>query len=347
MLIERHPFRQLVGALAAMMLQVIRQPIADMPVDLPVRVARVPQRKVVRPAFQLPIQLVNQSRDRRAALTTICHLADSPAPSAAPSSTAPHSDIAGRVHTGRDASEMCNPESPDSLFSSRRSTTRVFSRLISSPSHCLELLFDPASQAWPLIARQHDKVVGIAHQSWPSPTGPVHRPDETACRTNAGTGSPAAAKSLRLAAFPSSSGSTCPARLRLRPVPRLGFPATSGSVSVRSGPPLASAGTPSACRAESNRSSLSSPRHTPPDTRLSDDRVSPPAPDAPSGRDGTHRSNPRNRLRRSAPESTGSPSAPLGPAPSVSPTVAASHWPSVCRRAVPVAAGRSWLRSAS
>ena len=45
MLVIRHPFRQLVRALAAMMLQVVRQPIADMPVDRPVRLARVTPRR--------------------------------------------------------------------------------------------------------------------------------------------------------------------------------------------------------------------------------------------------------------------------------------------------------------
>ena len=93
---------------------------------------------------------------------------------------------------------------------------------------------------------------------------------------------------------------------------------------------------------EHDRSSLSGPRHTPPDTPLSDVRVSPPAPGAPSGPDETHRSNLRSLLRRSAPGSTGSPSAPPGRAPSECPAASASHSPSVCRRAVPVAAGRSW-----
>lgn len=59
-----------------MMLQMIRQPIAEVPVYVPVRVERVSQLKVVPAAFQLPLQLVDQARDRRTALTTIRHLAD-------------------------------------------------------------------------------------------------------------------------------------------------------------------------------------------------------------------------------------------------------------------------------
>src|SRR5258708_19500870 len=93
---------------------------------------------------------------------------------------------------------------------------------------------------------------------------------------------------------------------------------------------------------EHDPSSLSGPRHTPLDTRLSHARVSPPAPGGPTGRDGTQRSNLRNLLQRSAPGSTGSPSVPLGRAPSVCPTAASSHSPSVCRRAVPLSACRSW-----
>src|SRR5471030_1441782 len=47
---------------------------------------------------------------------------------------------------------------------------------------------------------------------WHSPTALVHRPDETACRTNAGTSSPVEVRSPRLAAFPVLSGSPYPVR---------------------------------------------------------------------------------------------------------------------------------------
>jgi hypothetical protein len=118
------------------------------------------------------------------------------------------------------------------------------------PQPFLDLLFDPALQTWPLIASQHDKVVGSSAPVWRSPTVLVHRPDGTVCRTNAGIGSQAEAISPLPAAFPVSSGATCPARPFHRPVPRLEFPATSGSASVRSGPPLASADKPSGSSAD-------------------------------------------------------------------------------------------------
>src|ERR1051325_2155332 len=55
----------------------------------------------------------------------------------------------------------------------------------------------------------------------------------------------------------------------------------------------------------------------------------------------THTNNPRNPPKRSAPGSTGSPSALPGRAPSVCPTASASHSPSGCTRVAPPAAGRS------
>src|SRR5712691_10517143 len=111
MVIVRHPFRQLIRALATVMLQVVRQPIAYVPVDRPVRLARVTERKVVRPTLQLPIQLVDQSRYQRAALTTIRHLAD-PLPLLVDRllRRPPRADIAGRARTDRGANETCNPE---------------------------------------------------------------------------------------------------------------------------------------------------------------------------------------------------------------------------------------------
>src|SRR6185295_903468 len=78
--------------------------------------------------------------------------------------------------------------------------------------------------------------------------------DGTPCRTSADTGSPAMERSLLPVAFPSLSGSTSPLRLPLCPNRTLGFPATSGSVSGHSGPPLASAHRLEADRAVSNRS---------------------------------------------------------------------------------------------
>ncbi len=93
------------------------QPIAEMPVDLPIRIARVTQRKAVRPTFQLPIQSLDQSRNRRTSLTAIRQFVNPIRSFAAPSSTVPRADIAGRGHKGREAQQrnVCPRESPGSL----------------------------------------------------------------------------------------------------------------------------------------------------------------------------------------------------------------------------------------
>ena len=99
--------------------------------------------------------------------------------------------------------------------------------------------------------------------------------------------------------------------------------------------------TPAVVHAESNRNSLSGPRRTRLDTRPVNGRVSPPTPGALIAPVGTHTSNPGNPPQRSAPGSTGSPFVLPGRAPSVFPTVSASHSPSECTRVAPPAAGRS------
>src|SRR5512139_114223 len=76
MLVVRHSLRQPVGALAAVMLQVVRQSIAQVPVDLPKSVPRIAPRKVVAPALCLSIQLRYETRDRSATLTAIRQLVD-------------------------------------------------------------------------------------------------------------------------------------------------------------------------------------------------------------------------------------------------------------------------------
>src|ERR1035437_8243338 len=98
---------------------------------------------------------------------------------------------------------------------------------------------------------------------------------------------------------------------------------------------------PEAESAESNRNSLSGPRHTPLDTRPAHDRVSPPTPGGLTAPVGTHTSNPGNPPQRSATGSTGSPFALPGRAPSVFPTASASRSPSECKRVAPPAAHRS------
>src|ERR1035437_8551049 len=50
------------------------QATAHVPIDLPVCTRGIPNGKVVRPAFQVPIQLSNQSRDRLEALMAVRHV---------------------------------------------------------------------------------------------------------------------------------------------------------------------------------------------------------------------------------------------------------------------------------
>src|SRR5216683_412331 len=188
-----------------------------------------------------------------------------------------------------------------------------------------------------LVAHSHRRSAPAGHQ----PFALAHAGRKTRRRTSANTGWPVMARLPHLAAFPSSAGSIyC-----LHPAPhsaqRLAPPTTSGSTSEPIGPRPACVGTPAAGSAESNRNSPSGPRRTRLDTRPVSDRVSPPAPGAPIAPVGTHTSNPGSRPQRSAPGSTGSPSALPGRAPSVFPTASASHSLSECTRVAPPAAGRS------
>src|SRR5277367_1818851 len=243
-------------------LQMPDEALADEPVDLPVNVSAVSEGKVVRPPFQVPVQLIDQHRDRLETLMTVGHFAPAP--------------------------------------QNHRRTAPA------SPRHSA-----------PALAGR-----GTTHQ------------------TSAGRDSPTAARSPHLAAFLSSVGSLSPSL----PYPSSALPqrpaATCESLSAHCDPPPACAHTPLADRAESNRNSLSGRRHIQPDTRPLCALVSPPAPDAPSVPVGTHNCNRGNPLQRSAPESTGLPSALPGPSPSEFPTASASHSPSVCRRAAPPPAGR-------
>src|SRR5690348_498265 len=119
----------------------------------------------------------------------------------------------------------------------------------------------------------------------------------------------------RPAALPSLTGSICCLHLVSHSAPRLAPPTTSGSISEPIGPRPACVSTPEAGSAESNRSSLSGPRHTQLDTRLVNDHVSPSAPGAPIAPVGTHTNNPGNLPQKSAPGSAGWPSVLPGRVP--------------------------------
>ena len=72
-LIAAAPFRRSEGPLAASP-QMLRETIANVPVDLPEGHPRVPEAEVVRPAVQLPVQTLNQFRNRLEALVWPSHL---------------------------------------------------------------------------------------------------------------------------------------------------------------------------------------------------------------------------------------------------------------------------------
>src|SRR5215471_6692398 len=145
----------------------------------------------------------------------------------------------------------------------------------------------------------------------------------------------------RPVAFPSSAGSIGCLRPAPDSVPQLAPATTSGSTSGPTGPRPACVHTPEVGSVESNRNSLSGPRHTRLDTRPANDRVSPRAPDGPSEPVGTHTNNPGNLPQKSAPGLAGLPFALPGRAPSVFPTASAFHSPLVCTRVEPPAACKS------
>src|SRR5215469_15497574 len=101
----------------------------------------------------------------------------------------------------------------------------------------------------------------------------------------------------RPAAFLSPPGSIDSLRSVLHSPPPPAPPTNSGPTSVPYGPQSELVSTPSVASAESNRNSLSSPRHTRLDTRPANDRVSPLTPGAPNAPAGTHTNNPGNPPR--------------------------------------------------
>src|SRR5450755_400953 len=71
--VEANPLRRSVGPLAAPS-QMLRKTVSNVRVDLAEGLAWIPKVKVVLPALQVPVQLLNQLRDRLVALPMIGHL---------------------------------------------------------------------------------------------------------------------------------------------------------------------------------------------------------------------------------------------------------------------------------
>src|ERR1039458_5493531 len=208
-----------------------------------------------------------------------------------------------------------------------------------------ELRFNPVPQAGPLKARQHHKIIGVTHQLGTCPLGwpmgsmkqlvepmQIHVTEQRRNHPALGTPFTGPTPSLRLALPPRLYDwglQPHPDQLEHTPVHHAHAHASQKLV-VRN-------------RIEVAFQIRVIHRLIPglhmPAYLL---QRSPEGTPGPTGPDETHRSNPRNLLRRSAPGSTGSPSAPLGRAPSESPADAISHSLLVCRRAVPLSACRSW-----
>src|SRR5216684_4563627 len=73
MVVIAHPFWRSKGPLAAPP-QMLLETVSNVRVNLPKRHARIAEREVVRPAFQVPVQLLNQLREWFKTLPMICHL---------------------------------------------------------------------------------------------------------------------------------------------------------------------------------------------------------------------------------------------------------------------------------
>ena len=76
-----------------------------------------------------------------------------------------------------------------------RSSTRVLSRLISSPIQVSNFALDKPLQLRTHRSRQHDKIIGVAHQLGLGPVGRSVGPAKHLIETSASTGSPAREKS--------------------------------------------------------------------------------------------------------------------------------------------------------
>src|ERR1017187_1167938 len=108
------------------------QATAHVPVNLPVNAAGVPNGKVVRPPFQVPIQLSNQARDRLEALVTIRHFVQLlPLPLDRLFDGIIFRYFWSRPFRSRSYRNVY-PRKSRLAPSSLKSTTRVFSRLISN-----------------------------------------------------------------------------------------------------------------------------------------------------------------------------------------------------------------------
>src|ERR1039458_7399312 len=170
LLIETDPFRRSVGPLAAPS-QVLRETVSNVRVDLAEGLPGIPKVEVVLPPFQVPVQLLNQLRDRLVALPMIGHLVQ----------LLPFllQSLCRRTHI------QILPPAPSQVLvvtecESQKVQTRSlflqvhhprFLPIDLPPQPAFEFRFYPPRQTSSLKARQHHKIVGIAHQLGPRPLG--------------------------------------------------------------------------------------------------------------------------------------------------------------------------------
>src|ERR1035437_7237195 len=147
----------------------LRETISNVPVDLAESLAGMPKVKVVLPALQVPVQFLNQLRDRLAALAMVRHLVQ----------LLPFllQGFRRRTHI-----QIPPPAPVQVLVVAERESQKVQSRsfflqmhhpglfpIDLQPQPTFEFRFNPARQTSPLVARQHHEIVGIAHQLGPRP----------------------------------------------------------------------------------------------------------------------------------------------------------------------------------
>src|ERR1039457_6066090 len=170
LLIEADPFRRSEGPLAASS-QMLRETTTNVPVDVSEGLAWIPKVEVVLPALQVPVQPLNQLRDRLKALPMIGHLVQL-LPLLLQS-------FRRRTHI------QIPPPAPLQVLGvaereSQKVQTRSFFLQIHhprflpidlQPQPAFELRFNPPRQSSSLIARQHHEVVGISHHLGTRPLG--------------------------------------------------------------------------------------------------------------------------------------------------------------------------------
>src|ERR1044071_2256706 len=332
--------RRAVRPLAAP-LQMLDQASCQVPIKLAKHAGGIPETEVVRPPSQVPIQLLHQPRDRLKALTRTRHLMQL--------LPFPLDGFLRRKDIQIFATAAFSVAIPSKCVSQKVQTRSLLPQIhyprLFPVDLQLELAFQPRldklDRLRSHLLRQRHKIIGVTYQL---DIGLSSRPLRTVKQSvdpgqiRVGQQRRAYPALWRPLLWPAPVPASA---LPLTPLHYRRFQPHPDQLQNRSVHDPGAYARQKLRVGESNRSSLSDPRRTPLDTRPANNHVSPPTPGAPNAPVGTHTNNPGNPPQRSAPGSTGSPSALPGRAPSVCPTASASHSPSGCTRVAPPAAGRS------